>query len=68
MADRDEVDDAEPRYSVADTDYYGLTSTIEHTYVGVVAVLDEEAGGYIAFCTSEEDAARIVAALMAVPA
>lgn len=54
---------ADPRYDFCETDYYGLTSTLDNTFMPVYGILDEEAGGYIAFCTDEESAQRIVSAL-----
>jgi hypothetical protein len=54
-----------PRYSYDGTDYYGLTSTLDNSFSPVYGILDEEAGGYIAFTTDEEAAKRIIEALSA---
>lgn len=55
----------EPRYSVQEAfDYYSVVSTLlEGKVTPAWAVLDEQAGGYIAFCTDKASAERIVAAL-----
>jgi hypothetical protein len=54
----------DPRYSVADTEYYTLRSTLEpgRGVIPVYAVEDTD-DGYIAFTTDEDAAALIVRAL-----
>lgn len=51
------------RYSVVDDSiYYAIDSTLENWHKPAIAILDEDAG-YIAFCTSLDDANRIAHAL-----
>lgn len=56
------------RYKVEDTEYYTVHSTLPPALPitnpqAAIAILDEEAGGYIAFCTDEESADRVAQAL-----
>lgn len=55
------------RYKVEESDYYTITGTVPYARFEKPAycVLDEEDGGYIAFCTSEKQANELVDVLNA---